>query len=81
MLCKEYRMAPHGRLLPVVGNIRRRKPLCNKILGMDADGVHAFLHDIVPVFLCQMKFGAKPGRLQFGKRLVDGLHAVSFLLG
>lgn len=79
VLCEKYRMTTHRRLLPVIGDLRRCKPLCNKIFGMAANGVHTFLHDIVPILLCQMKFSAKAGGLQFGQRLIDGLHVVSFL--
>lgn len=77
MLCEKYRMTSHWRLLPVVRNLCRCKPRCNKILGMAANGVHTFFCNIVPILLCQMEFGTgTPGRLQFGKCLIDGLHMI-----
>ena len=80
MLCEKYRMTSHWRLLPVVRDLRRRKPLCNKIFGMAANGIHTFFCNIVPILLCQMEFGTEPGHLQFGKCLIDGLHMIFFLL-
>lgn len=79
MLCEKYRMTSHWRLLPVVRDLCRCKPRCNKILGMAANGVHTFFCNIVPILLCQMEFGTEPGRLQFGKCLIDGLHMIYFL--
>ena len=79
MLREKYRMTSHWRLLPVVRDLCRCNPRCNKILGMATYGIHTFFCNIVPILLCQMEFGAESGRLQFGKCLIDSLHMIYFL--
>lgn len=55
MLCHEHGMAVHGRLFPVVGYVCRCKAPCNKVGGVPAYRVHAFVVDIFDVLPAEMK--------------------------
>ena len=62
MLGTKYGVTPHGGLLAVVGYDGRRQSLGHKVSRMLANGVHAFLGDVVPVGLREVEATAE-GRL------------------
>ena len=76
MLRDEYRMAAHWRLLAVIRNICRCKAHPDKVCCMPADGIHAFICDILSVLIRQVKSRTKCRFLQTYEGLLYGCHYV-----
>ena len=61
VLGNEYRMAAHGGLPSVIRDDGRSKAFGDKILRMAADGIPAFVEDILTFLYAEMEAAAEPG--------------------
>lgn len=76
MLRHKHRMASHGCLLAIIGNVGGCQPVGNKVFCMIQNRGQAFLLQVLQVFGIQAKTRTKPGPLQRLEQLIDLSHAI-----
>jgi hypothetical protein len=71
MLCNEYRVPSHRRLLVIIFRKRRRQSGLDEMDGVGTDGVDALGLDVSEVPDCQIEAGAEFGFFQGGEGFGD----------